>query len=87
MISDKSRNAMTDIMDGWGMGLSQFPFPNKLAYGHPGSIDGFSSIAVYFPEERLGVTYITNAEDLPLRNIFFMAINAYFDDTFEIPKF
>tara|TARA_R110002073_G_scaffold298418_1_gene465048 strand:- start:2596 stop:4044 length:1449 start_codon:yes stop_codon:yes gene_type:complete len=87
LVSDKSRNAMTDIIDGWGMGLSQFPFPNKLAYGHPGSIDGFSSIAVYFPEERLGVTYITNAEDLPLRNIFFTALNAYFDDTFEIQNF
>jgi len=87
LVSDKSRHAMTDIIDGWGMGLSQFPFPNKLAYGHPGSIDGFSSIAVYFPEERLGVTYITNAEDLPLRNIFFTALNAYFDDTFEIQNF
>ncbi len=87
LVSDKSRSAMTAIIDGWGMGLSQFPFPNKLAYGHPGSIDGFSSIAVYFPGERLGVTYITNAEDLPLRNIFFTALNIYFDDKFEIPKF
>ncbi|MEX2411473.1 MAG: serine hydrolase [Candidatus Paceibacterota bacterium] len=87
LISDSSRLAMTDIMDGWGMGLSQFPFPNKLAYGHPGSIDGFSSIAVYFPKEKLGITYITNGEDLPLRNIFFTALNIYFDDNFEIPKF
>ncbi|WP_282042715.1 serine hydrolase [Winogradskyella flava] len=87
LVSDKSRNAMTDIIDGWGMGFSQFPFPNKLAYGHPGSIDGFSSITVYFPEEKLGVTYITNAEDLPLRHIFFTTLNIYFDDKFEIPKF
>lgn len=87
LVSDKSRNAMTDIIDGWGIGLSKFPFPNKLVYGHPGNIDGFSSITVYFPEERLGVTYITNAEDLPLRNIFFTALNAYFDDNFEIQNF
>ena len=87
LISDSSRLAMINIMDGWGMGLSQFPFPKKLAYGHPGSIDGFSSIAVYFPEEKLGITYITNGQDLPLRNIFFTALNIYFDDTFEVPKF
>lgn len=87
LISDSSRLAMTDIIDGWGMGLSQFPFPNKLAYGHPGSIDGFSSIVVYFPKEKLGITYIANGEDLPLRNIFFTALNIYFDDNFEIPKF
>jgi len=87
LISDSSRLAMTDIKDGWGMGLSRFPFQDKLVYGHPGSIDGFSSITVYFPKEKLGITYITNAEVLPFRNVFFTILNIYFDDDFEIPKF
>jgi D-alanyl-D-alanine carboxypeptidase len=74
LVSHSSLLAMTEITDGGGMGLSQFPFPDKLAYGHPGSIDGFNSVTVYFPEEKLGATYITNGEVLPLRAIFYLPL-------------
>lgn len=78
LVQQSSLLDMTKMIDGGGMGLSQLPFPGKLAYGQPGSIDGFNSVTVYFPEEKLGATYITNGEALPLRSIFFTALNIFF---------
>lgn len=83
LISKNSLNAMTNITDGGGMGLTRFPFPDKLSYGHPGSIDGFNSVTVYFPEEKLGVTYVTNGEVLALRNIVFTTLNIFFENDSE----
>jgi D-alanyl-D-alanine carboxypeptidase len=80
LVSQNSMLAMTKIIDGTGMGLSQLPFPDKLAYGHPGSIDGFNAVTVYFPEEKLAATYVTNGEVLPLKNIFFTALNIFFNN-------
>lgn len=83
LVKYSSLLAMTKIIDGGGMGLSQLPFPGKLAYGHPGSIDGFNSVIVHFPEEKLGATYITNGEVLPLRSILFTALNIFFNNDYK----
>jgi D-alanyl-D-alanine carboxypeptidase len=80
LVSHSSLLAMTEIIDGAGIGMSQLPFPDKLAYGHPGSIDGFNSVTAYFPEEKLGATYVTNGEVLPLKSIFFTALNIFFNN-------
>jgi D-alanyl-D-alanine carboxypeptidase len=86
LVSQTSLEEMTGIIDGGGIGLSQLPFPNKQAFGHPGSIDGFNSIAVHFPEENVTVSYVANGEVMPLRNIFFQALNIYFGYDNEIPN-
>jgi D-alanyl-D-alanine carboxypeptidase len=78
IVSQTSLMNMTKIIDGGGIGLSQFPFPNKKAFGHPGSIDGFNSIAVYFPDEKLTVSYIANGEIMPMREIVFQLLRIYF---------
>ncbi|MGM0580539.1 MAG: serine hydrolase [Bacteroidota bacterium] len=78
LISGSSLEAMTTFKDGGGIGLSQLPFPTKKAFGHPGSIDGFNSIVVHFPKEKVTVSYISNGEVIQLRNLFFQALNIYF---------
>ncbi|MEM9887792.1 MAG: serine hydrolase domain-containing protein [Bacteroidota bacterium] len=71
LISDNAINAMTswfDLPEEWtspddiygqvenGFGIEKFNTQYGTAVGHTGGIDGFSSIALYFPEEDM--TYI-----------------------------
>ncbi len=50
IISKESLERMTVIIDGYGMGVFQFPFNDKKSFGHTGGIDGFSSFLSYFPK-------------------------------------
>ena len=61
IISRKSVNLMQHIEDNYGMGLSSFTFNGSIAYGHTGGIDEFTSLALYFPKEKLGLAICSNA--------------------------
>lgn len=85
LVSEPSLSKMTETNEG-GIGLSQFPYPNKIAFGHSGSIDGFKSIAVHFPDEKLTVSYIANGEIIPMKNIIFQLLKIYFEHDRNLPQ-
>lgn len=78
---------MTRMVDGYGLGLVQFPFKSKYAYGHTGGIDGFSSMAAYFPEENLSIAYVSNGTAFPVNDIMIGALSITFGEAYEIPAF
>ena len=39
--------------DEFGLGINPYPIGGKTFYGHGGGIDGFRSLLVYLPEEKL----------------------------------
>jgi len=68
-------------------GMTTFPLEGKTFYGHGGSIDGFRSILVYLPEEKLAVSYISNGTVYPPNGIVMGFFDIYGGRPFTIPTF
>ncbi|NOW94793.1 serine hydrolase [Mucilaginibacter sp. SG564] len=60
LISPASLEQMKTMRDNLGMGMLATPFYDKKGYGHTGGIDGFYSLLMYFPEERVAIAYTSN---------------------------
>lgn len=55
-------------------------------YGHGGGIDGFSSVSVYFPEEKITASYMANASDYPMNILFQGAMKIVAGQDYKLPK-
>jgi len=62
IINKESLDLMTYNLktSNYGFGIFEYDFFNSSGYGHNGRIDGFISIACYFLEEEISVTYLNN---------------------------
>jgi D-alanyl-D-alanine carboxypeptidase len=87
LVSQKSLDVMKTITDGYGSGILQFPLDDKKLYGHNGGIDGFTSMLVYLPEEKLAVAYISNGTVYSVNDILLAAFAVYYNKPFTIPSF
>lgn len=87
IIQEKQLSEMKKIVDGYGAGLFQFPFGEKKAFGHTGGIDGFQSMASYFPKEKVAIAYISNGVVMPVNDIMIGALSIYFGEAYELPVF
>ncbi len=87
LLKEESLEAMTTLKDDYGMGLFQVPFSEKRAYGHNGGIDGFQSMAGYFPEEKMAIAYVGNGIKYGINDIMISALSNYYGLEFEIPEF
>ncbi len=87
LISKGSLHQMKTMTDGYGMAMFEFPFYDKKAYGHNGSIDGFGSVLVYFPKDSLAVAYCSNGTGYSINNILIGVLSIYFDMPYQIPSF
>ncbi len=87
IVSPNSLELMMNIQDGFGLGMFEMPFHNQKTYGHGGGIDGFSTLAGYFPEEKVSIAYFSNGVMLPVNDIFVGAASIYFDLPYELPDF
>lgn len=87
IISEKSLILMKTLNQKFGLGLFQFPYFEDKNYGHDGSIDGFLSIVIYNPEEKLSVAITSNGTQYPINNILICALSSYFNKPFTIPAF
>lgn len=87
LVSGNSLDQMKTMTDGYGMGMFQIPFYEKIAYGHNGGIDGFGSNLAYFPEDHLSVAYCTNGQVYPMNNILIGVLSIYYNKPYSIPTF
>ncbi len=87
IISKESLDMMTSIKDGYGMGMFQVPFYKKRGYGHTGGIDGFSSVAYYFPEDELSIALTSNGHRYSNNDFIIAGLSAFYGKPFEIPSF
>ncbi|MBD0369927.1 MAG: beta-lactamase family protein [Pyrinomonadaceae bacterium] len=83
LISQESLNQMMQNK----MGMFTYPLDGKTVYGHGGGIDGFNSILVYLPEERLALAYTSNGKVYPPNNIILGVFDIYRNKPFQIPTF
>jgi D-alanyl-D-alanine carboxypeptidase len=87
LVSAKSLEAMKELRDGYGKGLFSFPFYEKASYGHTGGIDGFSSMAAYFPGDSLAFAYCSNGANYNTNDILIGVLSIYFGRPYQIPSF
>ena len=57
-----ARAILTEVRDGWGLGLKVAGQGRDLRYSHSGSNDGFRAMMVGFPERDQGVVIMTNGD-------------------------
>lgn len=87
LVSENSLNQMKDMKDGYGMAMIKVPFGTKTGYGHGGGIDGFASNLIYFPEDKLTVSYCTNGVVYPMNDILIGVGSIYYNKDYSIPDF
>lgn len=87
LVSADSLTKMKEINQGYGRGLSQFPFYDKKAFGHNGGIDGFSSIAGYFEADGVAFALTSNGMNYVMNNISIAILSIYFGRAYDVPDF
>jgi len=71
-----------------GMGMSSSPpLGGKTFYGHQGGTDGFRTLLLYVPEEKLAIAYSSNGMAYPVQDILRGVVEIYQNKPFEIPTF
>ncbi len=78
---------MQEIEGELGLGLMEMDLAGRTFYGHTGGIDGFNSVVVYDPAEKVSFAYSSNGRDLAPHKILDAAARIYFGEAYEIPSF
>ncbi|WP_183562210.1 serine hydrolase domain-containing protein [Mucilaginibacter sp. SP1R1] len=87
LISQASLEVMKTMKDNYGMAMFTIPFNDKKGFGHAGGIDGFSSLLIYFPQEKLAIAYTSNGVRYSTNDVIIGALSIYFNRPFTIPEF
>ena len=87
LLSPESLDLMTSITDELGLGIFRIPFYDKFAFGHTGGIDGFHTVAAYFPEEKVSFAILSNGLNYVMNDITIGLLSLTFGHDFEIPDF
>jgi CubicO group peptidase (beta-lactamase class C family) len=87
LVSPSSLDQMKSIEDNYGRGLFLFPFYSKIAYGHNGGIDGFSSNVSYFPEEDIAISLLSNGVNYDMNLMSIAILSQTFDMNYDLPDF
>lgn len=85
LISQPSLDKMTTIRDGEGLGIVTFEFAGRKFYGNTGGGDNYGTWLAYQPEEKLAISYATNAKVYPVAKIISGVADIYFQRPFQIP--
>lgn len=85
LLSDASLKLMTELRDMFGFGLFNMPFFEHKGLGHTGGIDGFRSVAVYYPEEKVGAAVCANALNYNHNDILIAILSEAFGKDWKLP--
>jgi D-alanyl-D-alanine carboxypeptidase len=87
LVKPSSLEKMKTISDGMGMGMQQLPYESKTVYGHGGGIDGFNSLLMYIPEDKLAVAYCSNGTNYAVNDIILHTLGNYYGKPVKLPVF
>ncbi|MEO8884745.1 MAG: serine hydrolase domain-containing protein [Mucilaginibacter sp.] len=87
LISPANLERMKTMKDNYGMAMFIIPFYDKYGYGHSGEMDGFSSLLIYFPQEKVAIAYTSNGARYSTFDVVKGALSIYFNRPFTIPEF
>jgi CubicO group peptidase (beta-lactamase class C family) len=71
----------------YGLGIAEFVYDNKKAYGHNGGIDGFIANVSYFPEDNSCFAICTNSPGYELNDLMIASYRAMNDIPIDFPDY
>lgn len=83
LVSEKSLTQMKIATEGIGYGIAQFSMYDRSIYGHSGGIDGFTSLVIYEPKEKISVAFTCNGSQIGLRETVVKGLEVFMDIPFE----
>jgi D-alanyl-D-alanine carboxypeptidase len=86
ILNEESLKEMTTPVSGFGLGVFQLPFDDKISWGHTGGIDGFQAVFAYFEKNEVAVSAVFNGLSMSMNDILLTVLSATFGKDFEIPK-
>lgn len=87
LITETSLQDMIKTEGTYGKGIFPMPFYDLKGYGHTGGIDGFRSVLLYFPENKLGVALISNGLNYVQNDILIGILSIYLGRPYTLPDF
>ncbi len=85
LISETSLKNMMELKDNFGLGVFDMPFYEYKGFGHTGGIDGFRSVTIYFPEQKVGVAVCSNALNYNQNEIIISLLSHAFGRPWQLP--
>lgn len=83
LISDKNLKQMKVITEGLGYGIGQFSIYDREIYGHSGGIDGFTSLVIYEPKEKVSVAFTSNGSQTGIREYVISGLETFMSIPFK----
>lgn len=87
MVSKESLTKMTTITDMLGLGIGRTPFYKHMGYGHTGGLDGFHSVAAYYPADSLSAVVLSNGVEYGPNDILIAMLSSFYKMPVTIPDF
>ncbi|WP_343635392.1 serine hydrolase domain-containing protein [Fluviicola sp.] len=87
LLSEESLKQMLPAGSMFGYGLMKANFDEHKGFGHTGRIEGFTSAATYFTEDKINVALLQNGTVYPMNDILILVGDILFDKQVEIPNF
>lgn len=87
ILKTESVELMKTVVDSYGLGLFKIPYYEKIAFGHTGGIDNFTSVFCYFYDGNISYALTSNGTNFNNNNISLAVLNAVYGKEFEIPQF
>lgn len=87
LVKKPSLDLMTELKDGYGAALMQFPFGERKFYGHTGGIENFRAVVGYYPIDNLGVSLIVNGDNFNRNDIMIGILSIYYKIPYPFPNF
>lgn len=86
LLKPSSVDEMTQLKESYGIGLVTFPFGERKFFGHTGGIEGFKSVAGYYPAEKMGISLIVNGDNFNRNDIMIGVLSIYYKMPFTFPN-
>ncbi len=87
LISDSSFKQMITIRDEMGYGIGGTKFNDRMIYGYSGGIDGFNSMLIYDPTNKISVAVTANGNSHSIVQIAINLLLGSMGESFDLPSF
>lgn len=76
---------MKRMQDGYGAGLLEMPFQQKLILGHNGAIDEFRAVAGFAPDSLMSFALLSNLNSDEMNEVLILLLNDFYGNSWKMP--
>lgn len=87
LLKKETVDLMSQQKEGYGMGIFTLPFYDKIAIGHTGQIDYFTSHMFYFADDKVAIGVSANGVNTDINEFLIGALSILFNKPYELPRF